>query len=154
MLETIVMNSGITQKANQKNGLNLKDYFHFFAISFSLIWQKMKKRSKPKYRVFRQVPESITTRNRKSNKLNYLHIGLLSIDVSRFLSRCSSRQWNRLISPYCKTWFHFWEKIWKIFEVKKGSWSSHASWVILKFYFIQDCPQLVDQDRPRGKWIY
>ena len=92
MLETIVMNSGITQKANQKNGLNLKDYFHFFAISFSLIWQKMKKRSKPKYRVFRQVPESITTRNRKSNKLNYLHIGLLSIDVSRFLSRCSSRQ--------------------------------------------------------------
>ena len=92
MLETIVMNSGITQKANQKNGLNLKDYFHFFAISFSLIWQKMKKRSKPKYRVFRQVPESSTTRNRKSNKLNYLHIGLLSIDVSRFLSRCSSRQ--------------------------------------------------------------
>ena len=71
---------GYYQKVTQKNGLNLKDYFHLFAISFSFIGQKMKKRSKPKYRVFRQIPESITcgtTRNRKSNKLNYLHIGLL-----------------------------------------------------------------------------
>ena len=50
---------GYYQKATQKNGLNLKDYFHFFAISFSIIWQKMKKRSKAKYRVFRQVPKSL-----------------------------------------------------------------------------------------------